>query len=276
MQILVSTGALIGRPNGRNFRLLKDFKNELNCDGFEFMMYSDFYDKISEIIDFTQSIGLNVPTFHCQKSIGEAISKGGKENFSDAFDRFEKNAAMAQKMGARKLIMHLWDGITSDRNIKNNIDCYKWLREIADKNGMDLLIENVICNTNTPVEHWNELHDKYKDVHFIFDTKMADFHGQLDLLYIDEYDWLYKEGLLRHFHVNDYGGGYMDWNNLKVLPIGDGHIDFSKFFAYIKKIGYDDTLTIESTAFDSTGVVNFDMLNRQIELLKKEFGKNEA
>ena len=37
-QILCSTGALIGRPNGRDYRLLKQFCPQLECDGFEFML----------------------------------------------------------------------------------------------------------------------------------------------------------------------------------------------------------------------------------------------
>ena len=39
-QILCSTGALIGRPNGRDYRLLKQFCPQLDCDGFEFILYS--------------------------------------------------------------------------------------------------------------------------------------------------------------------------------------------------------------------------------------------
>lgn len=39
-QLLCSTGALIGRPNGRDYRLLGGLSKKLECDGFEFMMYS--------------------------------------------------------------------------------------------------------------------------------------------------------------------------------------------------------------------------------------------
>ena len=44
LEILCSTGALIGRPNGRDYRLLEPLSKKLHCDGFEFMMY-DFIDK---------------------------------------------------------------------------------------------------------------------------------------------------------------------------------------------------------------------------------------
>lgn len=269
MQIFVSTGALIGRPNGRDYRLLKDLTNRIHCDGFEFMMYSDWYEKVDDIVEFFCMNHIVTPTYHCQKSIGESISKGGRQEYDDAFKRFKINAKMAHDMGSEKMIIHLWDGITSDQHFENNIECYKKVREIADENEMDLLVENVVCNVKTPMEHWCELAMEYPDIHFIFDTKMAAFHGQLELLYSSEYDWLWTENHLKHFHVNDYGGGIMDWANLRTLPIGSGHIDFEKFFSFIKSKGYDDTLTLESTAFNHKGEVDIEMLNKQIEYIRK-------
>lgn len=70
-RILCSTGALIGRPNGRDFYLLKDLAIQLACDGFEFMMYSSWYEKIHEIIDFFNMSGFCIPVMHCDKHIGE-------------------------------------------------------------------------------------------------------------------------------------------------------------------------------------------------------------
>ena len=85
----------------------------------------------------------------------------------------------------------------------------------------------------------------------------------MDFLYETEYDWLWKEEHILHYHVNDYGGGYMDWANLRTLPIGKGHVDIEKFFAFIKKTGYQGDFTVEATAFDSTGVIDVEMLNEQ-------------
>ena len=91
-----------------------------------------------------------------------------------------------------------------------------------------------------------------------------------DLLYKKEYEWLWKDGHITHYHVNDYGGGYKDWQNLRTLPIGQGPIDFEKFFEYIKKIGYDGTYTVESTAFRKDGCVDVDMLNKQFEYIRSK------
>lgn len=272
MKVYVSTGALIGIPNGRDFRLLKEFSKRINCDGFEFMMYSDWYNKVEDIVEFIRSNNINIGTYHCQKSIGEAISKGGNENFEDAFNRFEVNAKMAKELGSDKMVIHLWDGITSDRYFENNLEAYKTVREIADKNGQILCVENVVCNQKDPMVHWTELREKYPDISFVFDTKMAEFHGQVDKVYEEEFSWLWKENHIKHLHVNDFAGKVMDWESLRggVLPIGKGHVDFDKFFKFIKEKGYDDTITLEATAFDrQTGVVDFDMLNKQVDDVHK-------
>lgn len=269
-EILCSTGALIGRPNGRDYKLLKELVGQLTCDGFEFMMYSNWYETQDQLVEDLREMQLYIPVVHCQKSVGEAISKGGAENFRDAFGRFEANCRIARGLGAKKMVMHLWDGITSDANFDNNISAYPRLAETASGYGLDLLVENVVCNREDPMKHWCELREKYPDIHFIFDTKMAAFHGQLELIYEEEYQWLWREGHICHYHVNDYAGGYKDWKNLKTLPIGRGHIDFEKFFGHVKSTGYDGTFTVESTAFGEDGRVDIDMLNAQFAYIRQK------
>ena len=36
-KILCSTGALLGKSNNRDYKLLKELSTKLTCDGFEFM-----------------------------------------------------------------------------------------------------------------------------------------------------------------------------------------------------------------------------------------------
>ena len=50
-KILCSTGCLIGRPNGRNYHLIREFVKELNYDGMEFMMYSDWYPEVDALLE---------------------------------------------------------------------------------------------------------------------------------------------------------------------------------------------------------------------------------
>lgn len=266
--ILCSTGALIGRPNGRDYRLLTKYSPLLRCDGFEFMMYDSWYDKSEEITRFLTDSGLLFPVMHCEKHIGEAISRGGDDNINTALRLFETNCRIAERICAQRIVLHIWDGMTSDSNFSSNLAVYKNLREIADTYGIDLLIENVVCNICDPMTRWCELKTKYPDVHFVYDTKMAAFHGQDGLIYEKECEWLWTEDHIKHFHVNDYGGGYMQWEKLKTLPIGTGNIDFARFFGHILSLGYDGTFTVEATAFDSDGNVDTDMLNRCFDTVR--------
>lgn len=260
-EILCSTGALIGKPNSRDYMLLDSLKKELNCDGFEFMLYSAWYECLDEIADFLQEKKIYTPVMHAVKSLAQKTALGDSENIKEAIQMFETNCQFAARIKAKKLVLHLWNGRISDSNFSNNMETFAEFSSIAQTYGIDLLVENVVCNVNNPMMHWCELKEKYPDIHFVFDTKMAAFHEQLELIYKKEYEWLWKEEHIRHYHVNDYGGGYMEWGKLCTLPIGKGHIDFERFFEFVKKTGYSDTFTVEATAFDETGAVDTSMLN---------------
>lgn len=269
-EILCSTGALIGKPNGRNYRLLEELSGQLSCDGFEFMMYSSWYEEAEEIAGYLQEMKLHIPVMHCEKHIGEAISRNQEGDWDEALWKFEKNCDLAQKIGAEKLVIHLWDGLISDQNFANNLQCFGELAALACQYQIDLLVENVVCNKKDPMTHWCELAERYPDIYFIYDTKMAAFHEQLPLIYESAYAWLWNEGRIRHLHINDYGGGYMEWSELKALPIGEGHIDFDRFFQWIKKKEYKGDFTVEATAFDrETGEIDVAMLNRCFEKIRQ-------
>jgi len=265
-EILCSTGALL--PYGGDYKLLEELSGKLQCDGFEFMMDEPYYDNIDALTEYLKKLNLYIPVVHCEKSIGESISKGGISELADAFYKFEINCELAKNIGARKMVFHLWDGRTSDSNFQNNLKYYSKLDQISRQFGIDLLVENVVCNVEDPLKHFCELREHYPDIHFIFDTKMAAFHKQLELLYATEYSWLWKEEHVHHYHVNDYGGGYLDWDHLRSLPIGKGKIDFNRFFEFIRKIGYDDTFTVESTAVNDKGEVDVAMLNQQFNFIR--------
>ena len=272
MKILCSTGALVGRPNGRDFRLFQRYVPMLDCDGIEFILYDSWYPETEAITEVLKSLHKDIPVFHCEKTLAEHISRGGKEETEEGFRKFRVNCAMAAELGAEKMVLHLWNGVISDDHFENNLEAFGDLRRIAEEYGLDLLVENVVCHRD-PMSHWAELRDRYPDIHFVFDTKMADFHRQMDLLYQPRYDWLWKDGHIRHYHVNDYSGGHMDWSNLKVLPMGAGHIDFDRFFGFISRIGYRGTFTFEATGFDREGTVHIDMLNAQFARARQYLSK---
>lgn len=268
MKILCSTGALIGKSNQWDYRLLERFRKELTCDGFEFMMYSAWYDEMEEMLDYLKGLELYIPVVHCQKRIGQSISAGTEEELAHGLDLFEKNCRLAQELSAEKMVLHLWDGMISDSNFEANLRHCGEFVDMAQEYGVDLMIENVVCNVKDPMTRWCQLVETYPEIHLIFDTKMAAFHGQLSLLYHKDYEWLWKDNHICHYHINDYGGGIMDWANLRTLPIGKGNIDFAEFSEFLKKTEYKGMATVEATAFDSEGNVDIAMLNDCFEKIR--------
>lgn len=266
IKILCSTGALL--EYGGDYQLLEPLSKQLMYDGYEFMMDSPYYEEVNALKKYFHRIKLYIPVVHCEKSIGENISKGGKTELADAYEKFEINCDIARNIGAEKMVVHLWDGCTSDSNFKANLAGYYYLDKTARKYGLDLLIENVVCNVENPMKHFCELRANYPGIHFVFDTKMAAFHGQLELLYATEYEWLWRQKHICHYHVNDYAGGYMDWENLRSLPVGKGKINFEYFFEFVNKTGYNGFFTVEATAHNDKGIVDIGMLNEQFRYIK--------
>jgi len=279
-QVLCSTGALLGRPNNRDYRLLDEITSKLNCDGYEFMVYGSWYPEIDKLISSVKKLELNIPVIHAQKTLGETLcgirveedetgfhkymltEQEDQANFRKGLEEFKINLQVAGEFGADRMVLHLWNGLASDKNLQKNIERFGILRDMAADAGVLLMVENVVCNTNDPLNNLREVYKQYPDVSFVYDTKMAEFHRQTLDVFEDQWSWIWDEGHIRHLHINDYDGGYMDWANLRVLPIGRGHVDFETFFNGLHNCNYCGDYTVEATGFSRNREgIDCDMLN---------------
>lgn len=261
--ILCSTGTMIGRPNGRDYNLLKTFVPKLKCDGLEFMMYSTWQEERPRITDVLRGLNVPIPVLHCQKGIGEDIAEG---NSARGLARFEADCAMAHEIGADRVVLHLWNGKISDSHMDKTLAAVPELVRLSDSHGVKLTIENVVCANSDPLTHWDELLTLCDGFYFTFDTKMAAFHGQMEKMAEKASERFWEK--IIHIHVNDYSGGVLEWDKLSTLPIGAGHIAFEPFFDLVKQKGYDGYFTVEATSFDKTGAVNIGQLNDCFEKIR--------
>ena len=269
-RILCSTGAIITRKNNRDYTLLPAIVPRMHCDGVEFMMYESWYRSPAGDEGHIETLkktlaDFNVPVFHMIKHIGEYVSLG---NMAEAVALFRADCGLAAAIHAELLVLHLWSGQASDQHIERNIAAYPELRAIAEEYGLLLTVENVLCNTRDPMTHLRALAEAYPDIAFTWDTKMAAFHSQEEALYQPENAWLWPH--IRHFHVNDYAGGHMDWPNLSVKQLGQGRIDFDKFFAFVRGMGYTGDFTCEATAVNDDGSIRYAEMNHSLEHIAKE------
>ena len=90
-EIYVSCGAFISKLNGRDYKLLQKWADKFECDGFEFMMYPDFYDCLGDVVDCCQ--GFRIPVFHADKVIGDRVSDPEPQSF-DRAKELRRNAAL--------------------------------------------------------------------------------------------------------------------------------------------------------------------------------------
>ena len=262
-RVICSTGGLVVRANNRDYTKLKEYLPLIDTPYVEFMLYSMWYPCIGELTAFLKDLPVSYPVLHTEKTIGEALSK---EDFEEAYRLFEINCGLAEKLGSRYLVLHLWNGILSDSNMQANLKgCGELLRR-AQAHGLTLSVENVVCNRQDPMTHLFELLDRYPDINFTFDTKMAQFHRQLPALYDKKSACLLPH--ITHLHINDIACGYMDWQNLKTLHIGDGDVDFETFFSFIRSMGYQGDYTVEALTIAPDGTLLPEKMNRSLAYIR--------
>lgn len=262
-RVLCSTGAVITRKNNRDFHLLQTIAPRLHCDGLECMMYQAWHENPDDLRRVMAAF--DVPVFHMTKQIGEWISQGKPE---EALGLFRADCSLAAAIGSKLLVLHLWSGLASDQHFERNLAACPVLQEIAAQHGLLLTVENVVCNCMDPMTRLMQLAETCPEIAFTWDTKMAAFHSQEEALYQPENAWLLPR--IRHFHVNDYAGGHMDWGNLRVRQLGGGRIDFDKFFAFVRRMGYAEDFTCEATAVNEDGSIRYDEMNASLDRIGRE------
>ncbi|MBO4283063.1 MAG: sugar phosphate isomerase/epimerase [Clostridia bacterium] len=247
--LYVSSGAFIGRGNGFSPDGFFSVCREYDCEGFEFMMYRAWYPELDGMLARFRESGVRFPTFHCDKTIGEGFSSGDPDEKQNALVRFRENCRAAATLGSRLLVLHLWNGLPSDRNVARHIDALADLYEIAAEYDLLLTVENVICADRDPLTHFDSIARRYPAARFTFDTKMAAFHDQMGEITSPDRRDLAKR--IAHVHLNDYGGGVGDFSDLRVLHLGEGKIDFAPFLALLSEIDYSGAVTLECSCFSS-------------------------
>ena len=265
--VYASNGAFITRYNGRDYHHIAKYAPMLTCDGIEFLMYFVWKDEVADVRRFLKDTLLNYPVMHMDKQIGEALSEFGSGGKEEAMRLFMRDLDTAEEIGSRKLVLHLWNGPYSDAHFDDALALYGEMQDMAARRGMELTAENVTCVNNVCLDHLLKMRALFPAAHFTYDTKMAELHGENELLGREKYLDLLQSGAISHLHVNDTKlTPGMD--RLPIMHIGDGCVQFDSFFALLKKVGYSGTATVESTSVYEDGSVDIAKLNRSLQTVK--------
>lgn len=267
-KIYCSTGCLIGRANGYDYRLIAEYAPRLDVSGLELMMLKAYYEHFTEMVRLFSARGLYFPVLHTDKEIGDLISLSGSDDLAKAFSLFDSCCSLAGDIGAKKVVLHLWGGRASDTRFENNLSAFETILGLAGKRGLAVAVENIPCVSLDPLAHWRELEKVYGErVSFIFDTRFGAFHRQLDEFLDSD---LIELGKVIHMHVSDFTGPPLDFTTLRpILHPGEGIIDFEGLFDALRP-RYSGSVTLESPVLAADGSVDFGKLNSTLGYIKRK------
>lgn len=266
--VFCSTGAMVGRSNKYDYRgaakALYSMAADGLIDGAELMMITPYYEILSDVADTYCGIGVAFPVIHCEKDIGEMLSdysvakKSGDNRetlLEEAFRLFRINCKTGEKVGAKRMVLHLWGGAASDSAVEGNAAQLRELIEVAAGYGIKLLIENVPCTTNDPLSNWRIVERYLPDIGYIFDSRFGAFHGDTDEIFAD----VTVVNAIEHIHISDFigfdGTKERDFSRLRpILHPGEGKVDFASLASKLDRVGYNGTFTIESPVMSADGI----------------------
>lgn len=279
-EIYLSTGAIVEKRNNYNKdevkRVIPYLIDSGFCDGAELMMIPLYYRSLEKNVGEFLSAGVNFPVTHCDKEVGTILSDAAvirKDSVSEseklkrkAFEIFENNLFAACAAGSRRLVLHLWGGLSSDNAVEYNIEWLSELCDAADKAKIKILIENVPSAKSDPLTNLKKIKPReLEKCGFVFDTRFAQCHRQISETLCDKT----VSGKIEHVHISDYIGGRKEFSHLRpVYHPGEGTVDFSAVFSMLGNPGYDGTFTLESQGITGESSIDTAALEKSLEFIK--------
>jgi sugar phosphate isomerase/epimerase len=242
VRILCSTGAVTRHPTRPDHRLVADARG-LPCDGFELSIYPSWVDDADRVADELTALGLPIETAHAEKSVGAQLSQGDRA----AVERLEGSARIAGRVGARLLVLHLWELPLGDRHLERNLELLPACADVAERYGLTLGIETIPCSVGSPLANVARAVERDPRCVAVLDTEFLAFHGELDAAP--------DAGLpVGHVHVKDFAGELRhDDPRLRYLLPGEGVQNLDGFLERLATAGFAGALTLEASAVDPEG-----------------------
>jgi sugar phosphate isomerase/epimerase len=258
VRILCSTGAVTRHPTRADHRLVADARR-LPVDAFELSIYPGWIDGGEAVADDLAALELPVETAHAEKLVGARLSEGD----AGAVDRLEASARLASRLGARLLVLHLWELPLGDRHLERNLTLLPACADAAERHGLVLGIETIPCSVGSPLANVARAVEREPRCVAVLDTEFLAVHGELD--------GALDAGLpVGHVHLKDFARPvrHGDPRTRYLLP-GEGTLDLDGFLAGLEAQDYDGAVTLEASAVDPEGRLDLARLAQIAEALRR-------
>ena len=233
----------IGTTPNHRVDILEEI-NPLSRLGFDFIELHtnnlQVRNKKEEILNCARKLGLDL-TGHLPDV---DLCNPNLSRNRELHQRFSEDIEVLHELDIEKVVIHAC--ARHEVNIsdfpKTEIEKLKLqrLKELAEKcenYDMRLCLEN----TEEKPEDFEFFFKELPSLFFCLDIGHANLfaHNNRSLDFLEKYG-----GRLKHVHICDNFGGYSEKCDIH-LPLGTGNMNYTPIIQYLKKIEYDDTITLE-------------------------------
>jgi sugar phosphate isomerase/epimerase len=266
MKLLCSSGTFTRHPDFTDYRSILKYAPELPVDGLEVLFYESWYGRLQQIAADLVESGLSMPVVHCEKSI--AFFSAEAQATKLAYEHLSLNCYLAQEIGAKVLVFHLWGWRQSDAEFDGTLDALPRCVDIAEEHGITLAVEITPSLITPPLKRAEQVMERDARCRITLDTEFLASHGQLDAAL--EMDSLWEEQRVVHIHIKDYDGQWLDaGGNRRYVHPGEGTINFPNFFAALEAREYNGTVSLESPVIARDGSVDLAKLRRSLTYIRE-------
>ncbi len=265
--VLLSTGAMTRDPVQTDHGEIVRHGPGLGVPGFELGVYSAWYGNFDEVISDLRESGLSFPVVHAEKLIGSGLGSESSEEGDEALERLEVNCRAATALGAKTLVLHLWERPTGDRQIERNLERLPMCLDTASAYGLALAVETIPGEDGTPLANVQLALERDSRCKVTLDTEFLGFHGQLEESITA--DWLWADGAVHHVHVKDFDGRLRRGGLRRYLLPGEGTLDLQSFLNGLAERGYTGSLTLEATAVGDDGALDLERLSQMAAVVQQ-------
>jgi sugar phosphate isomerase/epimerase len=271
MRLLCSTGTFSRSPDYTTYqqvlRYAPFFVTDKGVEGFELLFYSSWYPHLDQIAHDLEQSGLKFPVMHAEKNIGTALGNPQPEQREQAIAWLVENCRLGQLLGAKLLVLHLWGWPELDDNLENNLQLLSTCLDVASEHGIALAIETVPARHAKPLSNIQRALTQDERCYVALDTEFLALTEQLDEVF--ELEELWQRKRVCHVHIKDFDGQTFLPNGRRYLHPGEGSIDFKRFFARLKKRGFDGYVSLEASALNREGWVDIEKLHESLRFVRE-------
>jgi sugar phosphate isomerase/epimerase len=249
--VLCSTSVVTSDPDHTDHKQILEHGAKLGTSSLELSIHAAWYGHLDEVVEDLRSSSFSFPVVHAEKGIGSALGSDDADEIDDAHQKLEVNCRAAAAVGAKTLVLHLWEMPNGDEKIERNLEQLPSCLDTADAYKMVLAVETIVGNSGTSLANLHLALERDPRCAATLDTEFLGFHGQVAESISAE--WLWADNRVRHVHVKDFDGRLQLGGERRYLLPGEGSLDLQGFLAGLAERGYNGAITLESSALTSSG-----------------------